>query len=432
MIITTALRLALGGGPRRKGTLKRLRGGILGLALSLIPLTIVVHVTEGMIQGITSRFLETGTGHIRLVSRQPQSEDSLQDLAQRLSGLDGVTATHVEHQGLGLIRSDRGNSGVQIRGVNQSWFDQDPSIQRYLDVVVGTFDVTTEDSLVLGQGLAEELEVGPGDEVRILSVRRGAAGSLLTRVTRFTVQGIVSSGYRDLDRLWAFIPLGRARTILPGDSGNSFVTLKIQDPFVLDNPLINRNTQLGQALVREIRGQLNAEWRLFTWFDLERSQYMNFLGTRDMLVFIMVVILLVAGVNIASTMINLVAERQEELAVLKALGASPWTLGRIIFTIAGVSGALGILAGLSLGSLGVVFINEILLVIEWIMNIFASPGEQIQILNPEFYLESIPVILLPGQILLLGLAAGIMTFISSALPTLKAMSIPPAVLYRRE
>ena len=432
MIVSTALRLALGGGPRRRGTLKRLRGGILGLALSLIPLTIVVHVTEGMIQGITSRFLETGTGHIRLASRQPQSEEALQDLAQRLTSLDGVLVAHVEHQGLGLIRSDWGNSGVQIRGIDQSWFDNDPSIQRYLDLIAGSFDVTGEDFLVLGQGLAEELEVQLGDQVRILSVRRGAAGSLLTRVTRFTVQGIVSSGYRDLDRLWAFIPLSRARTILPGDSGNSFITLKIQDPFVLDNPLMSRNPHIGQELVRDIRRQLTADWRLFTWFDLERSQYMNFLGTRDMLVFIMVVILLVAGVNIASTMINLVAERQEELAVLKALGASPWTLGRIIFTIAGVSGALGIVAGLGLGALGVVFINEILLGIEWMMNIFASPGEQIQILNPEFYLESIPVILLPMQLFVLGLAAGIMTFIFSALPTLKAMSIPPAVLYRRE
>ena len=52
---------------RRAG--RRMRGGVIGVGLSLVPLVVVLQVSDGMIAGITSRFIEAGSYHIQLVSQ---------------------------------------------------------------------------------------------------------------------------------------------------------------------------------------------------------------------------------------------------------------------------------------------------------------------------------------------------------------------------
>ena len=63
-------------------------------------------------------------------------------------------------------------------------------------------------------------------------------------------------------------------------------------------------------------------------YDLDRSLYQNLQSTRTMLVFIMAIIILVAGVNISSSLLNLVMEKQEQIAVLKSMGVGPGAIRR--------------------------------------------------------------------------------------------------------
>lgn len=432
MILWASRRLAFGGGQRQKLKLRRLRGGIIGLALSLVPLTIVLHVAEGMIQGITARYLETGTGHLRIEARLNMDASRMDQMAEDLLQLDQVTAAVPERQGLGLVRTDQGSSGVQIRALPSDAFERDKGLSIYLEVEEGEFRLTEEQDLVIGLGLAQELGVKVGDEVRLMTVRRSSNGGLLPRISRFELKGIVSSGYRELDKLWVFIPLERGRSILPQDQSVDFISLKLEDPFILSNPLIQRDPERGIEFLRTVQNHLGFDWRVLTWFELERSQYMSFLGTKNMLVFIMIIILLVAAVNIATTMINLVAERQQEFAVLKALGANPWTVAGIVVTIGSLSGLIGIVLGLGLGSLCVVFINEIIAGIEAVLNLFASSGSEIQIINPEFYLERIPVLLLPEYLLMQGGLALLLSLLASLIPAIRATHMHPMILFRRD
>lgn len=432
MIFGTARRLALGGGPRRKHTLRRLRGGILGLALSLIPLTIVTHVAEGMIRGITSRYLETGTGHLRLRNRLPMAEDQLGLTAAQIRQIPGVISASIERDGTGLARSGRGNTGIQIRGVDESWYRDDKRTQEYIRIVEGDFSLAGERSAVIGKGVADELGLAAGDELRLLTVRRGSNGRLLPRITRFEVAGIISTGYRDLDRFWVFVSLQNARTIIPDESASQYITVKVEEPFDLPNPLSPGDREAGRNLLADLRVAIPAQYTLQTWFDLEQSQYMNFIGTKNMLIVIMIVILLVAAVNISSTMIGVVQERQQEFAVLKALGMGRSGIAGIVVVISGISGILGCIIGLALGVLGSLGINEIISGLEFLVNLLATDADRIQLINPEFYLERIPVEILPGQLLVLALAAFGMTLLSGLVPALRASRISPVVLFRKE
>ena len=79
-------------------------------------------------------------------------------------------------------------------------------------------------------------------------------------------------------------------------------------------------------------------------------------------------IFLVVGVNIFHSMRRAVAEKTEDIAVLKAMGASPEDLGRV-FVIDGLAiGAGGALVGLALGLLVAVNVNEVFAIVEALVN----------------------------------------------------------------
>ena len=87
----------------RDGTGRYLRGSILGIALSLVPLIVVMEVSTGMIEGITARLLEVGTYHLQvsLPSGMPAAE--MERRAGSISGVHGVVAAVPERQGTGLL-----------------------------------------------------------------------------------------------------------------------------------------------------------------------------------------------------------------------------------------------------------------------------------------------------------------------------------------
>ena len=54
-------------GPRKRES-RPIIGSIAGIALSMIPLVVVIFLSDGMIKGITERYIETGTFHIPAAS----------------------------------------------------------------------------------------------------------------------------------------------------------------------------------------------------------------------------------------------------------------------------------------------------------------------------------------------------------------------------
>ena len=68
-----------------------LRGAAAGIALSLIPIVVTLIVADGMIRGITDRFLELGTGHIQIFNFQGSREpESALPYIEGLPGIRGI------------------------------------------------------------------------------------------------------------------------------------------------------------------------------------------------------------------------------------------------------------------------------------------------------------------------------------------------------
>lgn len=436
-----ALRYLAGRGDRGGA---RIRAAVLGVGISLVPLVVVLEIADGMIQGITDRFIEAGTYHLQAIHAPDMDAAEARAAAERASAVPGVTGVTPERRGMGLLSSAAGRSGVTIRAVPPEAWRADEGLRRYITVEAGAFDLTDGNSVVLGSSLAEALDVSPGDPVRLLTVRPLAGGSFLPRVSRFTVSGVISTGYQELDQLWVFMPLERGMRVLPPGSSRQLLGIKIDRPYTLPNPLFARGRSgEGRYVANEIARRLGSEWRVFTWYELERSRYMSFRTTKNLLVFIMALIVVVASVNISSSLVMLVLEKQSEIAILKSTGAGPAGIRRV-FVLAGFfTGALGAALGLAVGLAIAVNINGVLAGIEaaadriqGVIYLLLSPlvddvPRSINVFHSEFYLETIPIMVDARQLLVVAAATILLATLAALVPAYRAGRVRPLEVMRR-
>ncbi len=433
-------------GPTTDQTYRRIRGGVIGVGLSLIPIVVVLQVADGMIAGISERYFETGSSHIVAVAQFTPEPESLEGSVSDLERVAGVELVAREKRGLGLAAFGDGRTAVTIRAVEPDLWERDPSVSEYIDLVAGEWDLS-ERSVLLGESVASELGATVGDTVRILTARTLSGGRIVPRTRSVTVTGVFSSGYADLDRLWVFLPFDEGARILPDETSETLIGIKIADPLSLPNPLFRASSreaaESAVAIVDEVRELLTPDYRVTTWFESDRATYMSFRTTKDLLVFITVLIVIVAAVNISSALVMLVLEKQEEIAVLKSFGASP-SLLVFTFVLAGmVLGALGTLVGLALGLLLAVNINEVLWFIEVVVNAFAWLGGAvaglfadvnvtgIEILSSEYYLQEIPTRIRLVDLMLVSILTIFLASLAAWFPARRAGRVRPLDVLRR-
>ncbi|MDR1933171.1 MAG: FtsX-like permease family protein [Spirochaetales bacterium] len=409
------------------GCLRRIRGAILSVALSLIPLIVVMEVSDGMIQGITARYLELGTYHLQAVAGR--DIEMTESGFPRLEELPGVSLAVRERQGVALAYSREGRGGVTIRAVPHDIWEKDAGLRTYMEIRAGAFDLSTADSAVVGAEIAARLRVQPGDRIKVLTTRSFSAESLMPRVSTFIVRGVVSTGYQELDKLWIYIPLERGDRIMSRQTSRQIIGIKIDEPF---GPL--------SALSWELRGILPQGFRLFTWNELEYAQYMSFQTTRYLLVFIMALIICVAAVNIFSSLVMIQIEKREEIAILKSLGMSGAEISGVFIFLGLIVGCVGTFLGVASGLAISVSINQIIAAVETCVNgardflrglLFLPGAERVRIFNPDFYLEHIPITV---NLRDLALAAGfslLVALLAAWIPSRGAGKIRPLEVLRR-
>jgi lipoprotein-releasing system permease protein len=396
-----------------------LRGAAAGIALSLVPIIVTLIVADGMIHGITGRYLELGTGHLQVYDHLSYAEFP-DDMREEINKLPDVRGSWRERQGLGIILGKNGRTGAAIRAV-ESGFWKDKGSAEFLEVIAGSAELESNNELLLGRGLAETLEAEPGSTVRLMTVRINEQGQTIPRVSIFTVKGIISSGYRELDTLWCVINYEAALTLLSPELYRSFLIIKANDPY-----------KDMYYLSEQILLVTGAGYGVYSWKELQYSLYLSFAQTRQMLLFIMALLVLVAAVNVSSATSMLVIERQRDIAVLKTGGASPAAIQRIFLWGAFLTGLAGAIAGISLGLILGRGINPIIRGLERFISFVTSPWHnQVRILDPDYYLETIPIIIDWKMILLIAVFTLLCSCVAAIIPARRAGKLKPLEILRR-
>jgi len=395
-----------------------LRGAAAGIAVSLIPIMVTLIVADGMIRGIVDRYLELGTGQLQVFGFI--DPESLEGITEKVRKLDGIRGAWLEQRGMGVLVGKKGKAGANIRAIDPSFW-QDAGSLEYLKLVAGTAQAETGRDMLLGESLAASIGAETGDTVRLMTIRTGADGRNIPRVTAFTVSGIVSSGYHELDALWCIITHEGGRRIFSEDASSSLI-VKIDHPY----------TRLDDA-VWSLYSSLGVGYSVYTWKDLMRSQYSSYESTRQMLLFIMALIVIVAAINVSSATSMLVIDRQRDIAVLKVTGASAKGVAGIFLWGSFLTGLCGAIIGIAIGLLLGYFINPLIRSLENFLSFFSGlgGGSEVKILDPGFYLETIPIVIDWFAVFLIGCFTIFCSIAASWIPARRAGRLKPMELLRK-
>jgi lipoprotein-releasing system permease protein len=396
-----------------------LRGAATGIAVSLIPIIVTLLVADGMIRGIMDRYLELGTGHLQVFSFV--DTEGLEDMSERILETDGVKGVWAEQRGMGVLVGKNGRTGASVRAMEPSFWEDSGSLD-YLEITAGVARLASDREMLLGESLAASIGAEPGDTVRLMTIRVSPSGTNIPRITPFTVSGIVSSGYHELDALWCIITRESGRRILSRELSTSSLIVKIDDPYTK-----------ADAMATLLHSRLGMGYAVYTWKDLMRSQYSSYESTRQLLLFIMALIVIVAAVNVSSATSMLALERQRDIAVLKVTGGSVRGITGVFLWGSFLTGLCGALAGIAAGLLLGNFINPIIRSVEQLLSFFTGlgGGAEVKILDPGFYLHTIPIVIDWYAVLLIGCFTILCSVIASWLPARRAGKLKPMELLRK-
>jgi lipoprotein-releasing system permease protein len=416
----------------KAGTARYLRGAVLGIALSLVPLIVVMEVSTGLIEGITTRLIEAGTYHLQIILPPSTGRQALEELARSAAASPAAVSVIPERQGTALLAAGGASAGVTLRFVPPDLLVRDPALRSLIRFRSGSADAGPG-VLLLGAALADRMGLRVGDSIAVLTPF-SESGKGPPRLTMARVGGIFESGYQELDKAYAFADLGSSWAMLSPRASRTLIGVKVRDPF-------------GDitAAARDVRRALSSAARVYTWRELEYARLASFQTTKALLLFIMAMIVLVAGVNVSSSVIMIAFERRLELGILKSIGAAPASLARAFLGAGFATGLAGTAAGVGLGLLAAVNINEILTGLQALLNTLAgavslvrqglapgaAPLAPFTLFNSAYYLSTIPVRIRWGEIFLAAAGTMALSGFASYLPAARAARVRPLEVIRK-
>jgi len=210
--------------------------------------------------------------------------------------------------------------------------------------------------------------------------------------------------------------------------------VKVRDPFA----------DLS-AMERDIAAAAGGGVRVASWREIEYARLASFATTKALLLFIMALVVIVASVNVSSSVLMIIIERREELGILGSLGAGPRPLS-LSFLAAGFStGLAGTIIGIAVGLLVAVNINAVITGLEWLINLgisiaslvresfapSAARFEPVTLFNSAYYLKTIPVSIQPSEIGLVAVGSLVLSALASYLPAARSARTRPLDVLRK-
>ena len=297
---------------------------------------------KGFVDGADRQMVENYTGlligHIQIHKLGFQKNmglektmGDLETISSPLRRTSGIAAFAPRVRDFALISSAEGSAGILLWGV-------DPVLEKKVSTIhkrirQGSFLKKGDNNkIIIGKQLAENLKVGLGDKVVLMS--QASDGSVAAAA--YDISGIIETGAEEIDKGLALITLAAAQELLVLDSKISEMTVKADSLENIDN--------LTQTLREKIDRR---KYEVLNWKDISPMTYQwlqfDFVFTG----LILLIVLLVVASGILNTILMGVLERTREFGIMLALGTKP---SQVVFVVTLESFLLGFI-GVALGAL---------------------------------------------------------------------------------
>jgi len=391
---------------------------VAGITLGVAALMGSIGIMTGFKEDVQAKILET-TAHILVLDRMGNSISEYDPLVEQVTTVPGVVDATPFIRRQVLLTTQSGAQGAVIRGIDPPREATVTELAKHLSVGAladlskptkrkrapaesseGAAVEVDMPGIILGKVLAKQLGVSVGDTVNVVSPPAGSSHAnvigMVPKIRPFALIGFFESGMYEYDSFLAYIGLAEAQKLFNMGASVTGIEVKVTDVFHADDTAQVIEQSLAFAYVAR------------DWMQSNRNLFASLQLQKTIMFLLLVLITIVASFNIASTLTMIVTEKQKEIAILKAMGATRKSIRRIFMVNELIIGLSGSAFGIPLGYL-----------VLWLIQDFLTLDASV------YMISKIPVHVQVTDVLLVASAAILISFAATLYPSLQAAKLEP-------
>ncbi|MBF7060600.1 ABC transporter permease [Campylobacter volucris] len=310
----------------------------LGVSIGLCVLLVAMAIMNGFDKEF-ERKLFTMNYPISILPRFGASVDEklLQDLKNKFPNL--LFSPYISTQV--IARNDFKLEGGVLFGVN---FDDEKKINDVVNQALQNKNLQNFDILI-GNGLKTEFDLAFDDKITLIFSNLNASGlSLIPQVKRFDVKASFSSGLLAYDKAYMYVDINSLAKILSYPKG------------VYDGLHVFSKKPFED--IKAIEEFLGAKYLSVGWWEQNGNFFAALALEKRALFIVLMLIILVASLNIVSSLLMIVMNRRSEIALLLSLGVSKNEIKKTFFSLGFLIGGSGIIAGMILATIALYILGN--------------------------------------------------------------------------
>jgi lipoprotein-releasing system permease protein len=382
---------------------------VTGITLGVAALIGTLGIMTGFKEDLQAKILGT-TSHILVHDRMRENMADYAPLVAKAEQVPHVLAATPFIFRQVLLTSQSAVQGIILRGIDPKNEIRVTELGRniktgdldHLERPATTPPEETHPGIILGKELSMRLGASVGDNVNVVSpVGNVSSIGMIPKIRTFTVVAVFQTGMYEYDSSLAYIALKEAQQFFNMGTTVTGIEVKVDDIF-----------QANQ-IARSIEQALGLQYWARDWMQLNRNLFSALKLEKTMMFLLLVLITLVASFNIVSTLTMIVTEKQREIAILKAMGATRKGIMRIFMLNGLVIGATGTIIGVPLGY---AFL--------WLIQNYWTFDQTV------YYISHVPVHVQAVDVILVSLSAMLISFGATLHPSWQAAKMDPAAALR--
>ncbi len=383
---------------------------MLGIIIGIWALITVLSVMNGFEKELRERIL-TVASHITITGNQGMLVN-WQNIANRVKHVEGLSGVAPFINSQAMLANGNRTAGTLLQGVTPV---HEKTVSNIFDKLIeGNEESFSKKKwqILLGSNLAEKLNLKVEDKVTVISpeVNISIAG-MLPRLKQFTVSGIFELGMYEYDNTLALINIDDAAQFLRTQGMVNGLRVSLTD--VYNAPLIN--VKLSQIL--------GDNFHLSDWTQQHRNFFRALQVEKRVMFLILLLIVAVAAFNVISTLVMVVVDKKEDIAILRTLGLSTRSVMCIFIVQGTLIGLVGTIIGGVVGTVTAINIDAIISTIEHVFRIEFFP-------KSIYIISDFPSDLQWADVLIILITSFLFSLFATLYPAWRASRTQPAEVLR--